>query len=104
MTETVQTKKKRPQPLLTCYSSLFHAVFLAEALDAAGRIDDFLLAGIKRMALRTHFDRQRATQRGPRFKRVTATAGDIDFVVVGMNIGFHDSSRTPGIGEQNVAF
>jgi hypothetical protein len=65
------------------------AVLLVEFLDSASRIDDLLLAGVERMAGRTHFDVQRLLHRRSRRKVVTAGAGYGDFIVCRMDGGFH---------------
>jgi hypothetical protein len=65
------------------------AVTLAEFLNATRRVNDFLFAGIKRMAGGAHFDMKRATQCRTRFKGIATAAGDFDFGVFRMNIGFH---------------
>ena len=62
-----------------------------ELLNAAGGVHDLLLSGVKRMAGRTHFKVQRRVlQRRAGFEGVAATAGHGDFLVIGMDIGFHD--------------
>ena len=68
---------------------LAHSVFLAELVYAAARIDDLLLARVKRMAGRAHLDREVFAERGTRRKLVAATTAYLDFMVAGMNFGFH---------------
>ena len=64
---------------------------LLEALDAAGGIDQLLLAGEERMAVRADFYAQRLASEGrARFKLVsTARAMDADRVVIRMDSFFH---------------
>ena len=64
-------------------------VSLPEFIDSSTRIDDLLFACVERMAVRAHFDLQIVTKRRTRRERVTATTGHGDFLVVGMNAGFH---------------
>src|SRR5450756_1189641 len=64
-------------------------VFLPEFLDAAGGVDDFLLAGVERMAVRAYLDVQLAGERGARLELVAATADDVYFFVFRVNLGFH---------------
>ena len=73
---------------------LLLGVLALEALDAAGGIHQFLLAGEKRMAVRADFDADElALEGGTRLEGVAAGAMHGDFVVVGMNARFHfDSS------------
>jgi hypothetical protein len=67
----------------------FHSVPSVEFLDTASGVDDLLLAGVKRMAGGTDFDVQRFLHRRLRFERIAARAGDFNFVVIGMDVGFH---------------
>ena len=64
-------------------------VLLAEFVDAAGCVDDLLLARIEGVAARAHFDLQVMTQRRTRLEAVTARAGDGDLFVLGMDRRFH---------------
>jgi hypothetical protein len=66
-------------------------VFLAELVDAATGVYDFLLAGIERMAVRTDFDSQVLTDGGSGQKGVPASAGDRDLFVIRMDASFHKS-------------
>src|ERR1700722_2877034 len=68
-------------------------VFLGEALDAAGRIQQLLLAREKRMAIGANFDTQEfALHRRSRGERVPAGAVHGYWVVVRMNVRFHGRS------------
>ncbi len=62
-----------------------HPVFLPEFLHTARRVDDLLLAGVKRMAGCAYLDMQRFAQRRLRLERVTARAGNIDFGIFRVN-------------------
>jgi hypothetical protein len=85
-----QTKKAAQSCLLIVpYARLFHAVLLAELLDATGGIDDLLLAGVERMTLRANFDVQGFAHGGTGGETVAATAIDGDFVVLRVNVGSH---------------
>ena len=69
---------------------LVHCAILSiELLDAACSIDDLLLAGIERMAGRAYFNVKRLLHRRLGLEHAAAGAGDFDFVVVGVDIGFH---------------
>ena len=66
------------------------AVLLAEALDAAGGVDDLLLAGVEGVAGRAHFDVVLGLAHGrARHEGVAARAGDADVGVLGMDVRFH---------------
>ena len=66
------------------------AEFLVEFVHAAGRVNDFLLAGVKRVAFRANFDVEAVFGHGRLGgERVAARAGNVYIVVVRMNIGFH---------------
>jgi len=69
------------------------AVFLIEFVHTAGAIHDLLFTGVERMALRANFNVEFGFAHG-RFSGefVTARAGNIDFMVVGMNFRFHGFS------------
>ncbi len=66
-----------------------HAVFLAEFIDATARIDDLLLARVKRMTGRAYLDREIVRERRTRCELVATATSDFDVAVVGMDIGFH---------------
>ena len=80
-----------PESLESSLSRRSGSVLLAELVDAARGVEDLLLAGIERMAVRADFDRKVVSQSRPRLERVPARAGDADVVVFGMRIGFHGS-------------
>src|SRR5262245_35345014 len=63
-------------------------VALLEALDAAGRVDQLLLAGEERVALRADLEPQLGVGR-PGLERLPAGAGDGDHVVLGVNPALH---------------
>ena len=68
------------------------SVLLAEFVHATRGIEDLLLARVERVAVRADFDLQVVSQSRPRLECVTARAGDADFFVFGMRIGFHGFS------------
>ncbi len=70
-------------------SSRLLGVALAELLNAAGGVEDLLLAGVERVAGRADFDVQVASERRARLEAVPAAAGDGDFVVLGVDFVFH---------------
>jgi len=60
-------------------------VFAAEALDAARSVDQLLLAGEKRVAVRADFRVDVAFVRGTGSEAVATGTNDANFVVVGVN-------------------
>ena len=69
------------------------AEFLVEFVHATGTVDDFLLAGIKRMAFRANLDRKSVFfHSGLGGEFVAARAGNGNFVVVRVDTLFHDVS------------
>lgn len=81
----------------------FLAVTLVEAIDASCGIDELLFARKERMASRTNFDVQVTFARRARFERLAARAGDVYFVIFGMNSWFH-TDVIIGFGIQIVKF
>jgi hypothetical protein len=69
----------------------FLAVFLLEALHPSGGIDELLLAGEERMALRADFHLEVAKRRAG-LENISADAGDGGTLVVGMDAFFHRKS------------
>ena len=67
------------------------AVFLAKFLYPPRSINDFLLTGIERMSDRAYFYMQGLAHGGAGLKRVAATAGHGDFLIIWMNFCFHGS-------------
>ena len=67
-------------------------IFFRETLDAAGSVDELLLAGEKRMAAGTNFDAQGVAFYGrTRGKSMPASAMHGYSVIVGVNAGFHEA-------------
>ena len=67
-----------------------HPVLLTELVDTPASVNDLLLTGKKRMALRTNFDVQIASQRRASFERFATTTCYGQLVVLGMRFRFHD--------------
>ena len=63
-------------------------IFLLELLDAAGRVDQFLLAGKKRMTGGTDLDLHLG-EHGTELNFIAAGACCLDLMVFRMDIGFH---------------
>ena len=63
--------------------------FLVEFFNAPCGVYDFLFAGIKRVANRAHFHVQIFAHCGAGLEFVAARAGDFNFRVIGVNVGFH---------------
>src|SRR5688572_10533253 len=68
---------------------LLQAVFLAEAVDAAARVHDLLLARVERVAVRADFDLEVGPERGTRLEGVATAAGHRDVGVRRVNAFFH---------------
>jgi hypothetical protein len=69
--------------------ALAETVLAAEFVDPATGIDNFLLAGIKRMTCRADLDCEVLTECTSGFEFVAATTGYVDITVIGMDFGFH---------------
>jgi hypothetical protein len=65
-------------------------VFLLEAVNATGGIDQLLLTGEEWVAAGADFHADVAFVRGTRLEVVAAGADDADFVVSGVNSSLHD--------------
>ena len=66
------------------------SVLLGETLDAAGGVDQFLLTGEVRVAIRADFDAQHIALDGrARLKRVAAGAVHGHGMRIGVDTGFH---------------
>src|SRR5215213_920038 len=65
------------------------AVALVEAVNAAGRVDELLLAREEGVTLGTDFDVEVVLLRRARLESAPARAVDCDFVVVGVNSLLH---------------
>ena len=59
-----------------------------------------MFARIKRMAFRTDFDMKIVCKRRPGGEFVPAAAGNLEFVILRMDFGFHDNR--PGLAEITV--
>ena len=69
------------------------AEFVVEFVHATGSVDDFLSTGVERVAQRANLNVEAVFFHcGFGHEFVAARAGNIDFVVVGMNLRFHDFS------------
>lgn len=66
-------------------------VFLAEFIHATGGIHDFLFTGEKRMATGADFHVQIPAQGGARDEAVATAASHGDFLIFGVDTGFHAS-------------
>ena len=74
----------------------FIRVFLLEAFNASGRIDQFLLASEERMAVRANFYADHVAFKGrPRIKNVPTGTMHLYGMVVGMNSFFHGRLLLP---------
>jgi hypothetical protein len=69
--------------------SASHAIFLAEFLDTASGIHDFLLAGVERVALGAYLDMQILADGRTCLERVATAARDGDFLIIRMDFGLH---------------
>src|ERR1700678_2557712 len=64
-------------------------VLLAELIDAAAGVHNFLLARVERMAIGAHFDLQIMADRRASLELIAAGAGNCDDFIFWMDIGFH---------------
>ena len=79
-------------------------VLLGEALDAAGGVNELLLAGEEGMAIRADFDLQHVSLDGRTSGEIVAAGAMHRYgVIIGVNTGFHEapfcrvrSARLPG--------
>ncbi|ODT84722.1 MAG: hypothetical protein ABS69_02295 [Nitrosomonadales bacterium SCN 54-20] len=68
----------------------FLAVFLTEFLDTPGSINDLLFTCIERVTNRANLDMQGFAHGGAGLKSTTATAGHGYFLIIWMNVWFHE--------------
>ena len=66
-----------------------NTVLTTKFVDASRSIEDLLLTGVERMANGANIDVQLVRQCRFRLKFVAATADNLDFVILRMNVGFH---------------
>lgn len=65
-------------------------VFLVEFLNTASSINNFLCAGIERMAFRTNFNvHRRLAERGLGLESIATAASHCEFVILWVSISFH---------------
>jgi hypothetical protein len=69
-----------------------HIIAFVKAVNASGGVNQLLLAGKKRVALRANFHLQVGFAGRAGLKRMAASAMDIDFDVIGMYFSFHSFS------------
>jgi hypothetical protein len=65
------------------------AVTLTELVDPSTTVDDFLLAGVKRVAIGANLDLEIAGSRGSGSELIPAAAGHFGIAVVWVNLCFH---------------
>ena len=65
-------------------------IFLAESFHASGSVENFLLAGVERMAGGTYLNADGLAQGGTGGKNAPAGTFDGNVFVLGMALGFHD--------------
>ncbi len=82
-------------------NALLHAVALLETVDASAAVDQLLLAGEKRMALRANIDAQLLFDRAG-FEGLAAYAANNSLAVVGMDLLFHVCSHLSCTDSQSV--
>ena len=68
------------------------AVFFLKLSDAPRSIDDFLLACIKRVAVRTDLYMEILSKSRTRFKIIATVTSHLDRFVLWMNLSFHGSA------------
>src|SRR5262249_40599898 len=77
--------------LLRCFGGFCLFVTTLKAFKTSGRIHELLFARKKRMALRANFDFDFLLC-GPGYKRFTAGTNHTRFLIIRVNILFHDGS------------
>ena len=77
--------------------TLAQSVFLAELVDPSAGIDFLLLARVKRVARGAHFNKEILAERRARCELIATTTGDLDGVVIGMDVGFHFLALPSGL-------
>src|SRR5258708_27451490 len=85
-------------------------VFLGEAFDAAGGVNQLLLAGEEGMAIRADFDVQAVALDGRASRKIVAASAVHRYgVIVGVNTGFHEApfcrvrSARPSLSERRAS-
>ena len=68
------------------------SVTLVEAIDASGGIHELLFTRKERVTLGTNFDMKFFAHRGAGLKRMTASAADVDLLIIRMYFLFHCST------------
>jgi hypothetical protein len=71
---------------------LGHSILASELINATAGVNDLLLARVKRVTRRAHFDKEIVAEGRTGFKFIAATTGDLNGVVIGVSIGFHGGS------------
>src|ERR1019366_9691589 len=93
-------KKKKGHPprlprlrrWLGCLRAARRLVLPLKPLDAASRVDQFLLPGKERVTGGADFHTDIALVRGARLERVATGASDVDLVISGVNTDLHGQS------------
>ena len=68
----------------------FASIFLTELVNAARCVDDLLSACVERVTFGTDFNTERGLcHGGASLEAVAATASHGDFMIIGMDVGFH---------------
>src|SRR5688500_14720295 len=82
---------------------LLQAVLLAEAVDAAARIHDLLLARVERVAVRADFDLQVRPERRARLEGIATAASHRNLGVLRVNGVFHGDVPVPwSVGSRSL--
>ena len=68
---------------------LAHAVLFAELVYTSARIDDLLLARVKRVARGAHFNTEILAESRACGELITTAASDFNAIIIWMNVGFH---------------
>src|SRR5688572_7073222 len=83
--------------------ALLQAVLLAEAVDAAARIHDLLLARVERVAVRADFDFEVRPERRARLEGIATAASHRDLGVFWVNGVFHGDVPVPwSVGSRSL--
>jgi hypothetical protein len=75
--------------LLRLFRSIAAGITTVKAVNASGRVNEFLFSGKERVALGADFDVKILAHRRARLKSISARAGDGDLFIIRMYFRFH---------------
>jgi len=92
----VENRFVRNEPAAAAALILAQTVFFTELVYTSAGIDDLLLARIKWVTCGAHFNAEILAERRACNELIATTTCDLDVVVIGMNVGFHDLALPSG--------